>query len=88
MQPLCHICNLSLTEGVFPHQIKIASLSYCIRLMIQCHSVIIDLCHSFVFYIKSLRNFCIPDCLIFLEKFKMIYDNKFGFRKGTQLTWH
>ena len=26
MQPLCYICNLSLTECVFPHHINIASV--------------------------------------------------------------
>ena len=25
-QPLAHICNLSLTEGIFPHQLKIANV--------------------------------------------------------------
>ena len=56
VQPLSYICNLSLTECVFPNQLRWPMLSHCTSLKMPCCLIIIDLCHCFVFCLKSLRK--------------------------------
>ena len=83
MQPLCHICNLSLTEGVFPHQIKIASVILLYKagdaMSFSHYRPVPLLCILYKVFEKFLYSWLL---FFYLENFKMIYDNKFGFRKG------
>ena len=79
--PLVYICNMSLSEGVFPTQLKIADvvpLYKCDDPMIFNHyrpvSLLCTLSKVFekVMYYRIIK---------FLEKFSILYEYQFGFRR-------
>ena len=43
IKPLTHICNLPLTQGIFPGQLKLQMSSPCTKVMVQCCLIITDL---------------------------------------------
>ena len=56
IEPLIHVCNLSLGTGMFPDKMKIASVLPVYKTGNVSVLVIIDLfqfCHSFLKYLKS-----------------------------------
>ena len=81
-QPLAFICNQSLTEGVFPEQLNLA---YVIPLYKAEDPMLFNhyrpaslLCVLSKVFEKVMSS----RLLDFLEKFKILYSNQFGFRKG------
>ena len=81
VQPLSYICNLSLTKGIFPDQLKLANV---IPLYIADDPMLFNhyrpvslLCVLSKIFEKVMYS----RILDFLETFKIIYDNQFGFRK-------
>ena len=63
--PLVYICNMSLSEGVFPTQLKLPMLYLYTNVMTPCYSTIIDLFPCCVHCQKSLRRLCIIGLLNF-----------------------
>ena len=85
LQPLSHICNLSLPEGVLPNQLKMANVIPLYKSedpMLFNHYRPVSLLCVLSKVFEKIMYFCILDFLIFFEKFKIIHDNQFGFRKG------
>ena len=79
--PLTHILNLSLLEGVFPEQLKIANVIPLHKsddpMLFNHYRPVSLLCilskvFEKIMYVRLLK---------FLEKLKCIYKNQFGFRK-------
>ena len=54
--PLVHICNSSMIEGVFPEQLKIACVLPMYRQRILCILTITDQCHFRLYCQRSLRG--------------------------------
>ena len=80
-QPLAHICNLSLTEGVFPHQLKIANVIPIYKSddpMLFNHYRPVSL---FCILSKDFEKIIYDRLLNFLERYKILYDKQYGFRK-------
>ena len=80
-QSITHICNLSLTEGIFPHQLKVANVIPLYKaddpMCFNHYSPVSLLC----ILSKVFEKIMYPRLLEFLEKFEIIYKNQFGFRK-------
>ena len=81
IDPLTHICNQSLMEGIFPQQLKIANVIPLYKSDDPMHfnhyrpvSLLCILSKVFerIMYVRLLK---------FLEKMKIIYEKQFGFRK-------
>ena len=78
--PLVYICNMSLSEGVFPTQLKIADvvpLYKCDDPMIFNHYRPVSLCTLSKVFEKVMYNRLIK----FLEKFSILYEYQFRFRR-------
>ena len=82
-QPLAHICNLSLTEGVFPHQLKIANVIPIYKsddpMLFNHYRPVSLLC----ILSKVFEKIMYDRLLNFLERHKILYDKQYGFRKKT-----
>ena len=81
IDPLTHICNQPLMEGIFPQQLKIANVIPLYKSDDPMHfnhyrpvSLLCILSKVFerIMYVRLLK---------FLEKMKIIYEKQFGFRK-------
>ena len=80
-QPLAHICSLSLTEGVFPHQLKIPNV---IPIYNSDHPMLFNhYMPVFLLYILSrvFEKIMYDRLLNFLERYKILYCKQYGFRK-------
>ena len=81
VQPLSYICNLSLTEGVIPDQLKLANVIPLYKaddpMLFNHYRPVSLLCVLSKFFEKVMYS----RILDFLETFKIIYDNQFGLRK-------
>ena len=81
VQPLSYICNLSLTEGIFPDQLKLANVIPLYKsddpMLFNHYRPVSLLCVLSKIFEKVMYS----RLLDFLETFKVIYDNQFGFRK-------
>ena len=81
-QPLAFICNQSLTEGVFPEQLKLANVIPLYKaddpMLFNHYRPVSLLCVLSKVFEKVMYS----RLLDFLEKFKILYSNQFGFRKG------
>ena len=78
--PLVYICNMSLSEGVFPTQLKIADvvpLYKCDDPMIFNHYMPVSLCTLSKVFEKVMYNRLIK----FLGKFSILYEYQFRFRR-------
>ena len=79
--PLVYICNMSLSEGVFPTQLKITNvvpLYKCDDPMLFNHYRPVSLlCTLSKVFEKVMYNRLIK----FLEKLSMLYEYQFGFRR-------
>ena len=61
VDPLTHICNMSLTEGVFPDTLKVANVIPLIKSEDPMFLTTTGLCHYCVYCQNSLRKLCMID---------------------------
>ena len=85
--PLTHICNLSLSEGVFPDQLKIANMVplYKAEDSMMFNNYRPYLCY--LFYQRSLRKSCSLECKYFLTNFKYYTSTSSDSGKAILLIW-
>ena len=80
--PLTNICNLSLSEGVFPDQLKIANV---VPLYIAEDSMMFNNYRPVsVLYVlsKIFEKIMFIRMQVFLNELQILYKYQFGFRKG------
>ena len=79
--PLVYICNMSLSEGVFPTQLKMANVVPLYKcddpMMFNHYRPISLLCTLSKVFEKIMYNRLIK----FLDKFSILYEYQFGFRR-------
>ena len=79
--PLCHICNMSLEEGIFPSQLKIANVLPLFKaeesFQFNNYRPVSLLCIISKVFEKLMYN-RVND---FLSNLKILYEFQFGFRK-------
>ena len=79
--PLVYICNMSLSEGVFPTQLKMANVVPLYKcddpMMFNHYRPVSLLCTLSKVFEKVMYNRLIK----FLEKFSVLYEYQFGFRR-------
>ena len=80
-QPLVFTCNQSLTEGVFPEQLKLANVIPLYKaddpMLFNHYRPVSLLCVLSKVFEKVMYS----RLLDFLEKFKILYSKQFGFQK-------
>ena len=88
VKPLTHICNLSLSQGIFQNSWRLQMFSLYIKVMIPCCSTTTDLYLYYVFCQRSLKRLCITRLQLFLRylKFYMVINMDLG--RSHQLMWH
>ena len=81
LSPLTHVLNLSLTQGIFPNELKIASVVPIYKNNDRTHfsnyRPVSVLCFFSKIYEKNFYNRLIG----FIEKFDILYKNQFGFKR-------
>ena len=81
ISPLNYVCNLSLHQGVFPDEMKIANVIPLYKkddsMVFSNYRPVSLLCSLSKVFEKIMYN----RLLAFLEKYKIIYRYQFGFRK-------
>ena len=81
MKPMTHICNLSLTQGIFPSQLKIANVIPLYKsddpMLFNKNRPVSVLCVLSKVFEKIMYN----KVSAFLEIFKILHENQYGFRK-------
>ena len=81
-QPLTHLCNLSLTQGAFPEHLKIANVIPLYKtddpMLFNKYRPVSLLCVLSKVFEKVMYDRIIT----FLENFKILNENQFGFRKN------
>ena len=79
--PLVHICNLSLQQGIFPDELKIANvlpvLKACDPCVFNDYRPVSLFCVLSKVYEKVMHN----RLKAFLGNFDILFENQFGFRK-------
>ena len=82
VEPLLHIYNLSFVHGVFPDMLKISKVIPVYKKgdkSIVSNYRPISLTSSFSKILEKLMHKRLSN---FLEKYKILYDYRFGFRKN------
>ena len=81
LKPLTHICNLSISQGIFPEQLKIANVIPLYKsddsMSFNNYRPVSVLCVLSKIFEKIMYN----RVTAFLEIFKILHDNQYGFRK-------
>ena len=81
LKPLTHICNLSISQGIFPEQLKIANVITLHKsddsMSFNNYRPVSVLCVLSKIFEKIMYN----RVTAFLEIFKILHDNQYGFRK-------
>ena len=81
LKPLTHICNLSISQGIFPEQLKIANVIPLYKsddsMSFNNYRPVSVLCVLSKIFEKIMYN----RVAAFLEIFKILHDNQYGFRK-------
>ena len=81
LKPLTHICNLSISQGIFPEQLKIANVIPLYKsddsMSFNNYRPISVWCVLSKIFEKIMYN----RVAAFLEIFKILHDNQYGFRK-------
>ena len=81
VKPLTHICNLSLSQGIFPEQLKIANVIPLYKsddsMLFNNYRPVSILCALSKIFEKIMYN----KVTAFLEIFKILHGNQYGFRK-------
>ena len=79
--PLVYICNMSLAEDVFPTQLKIADIVP----LYKCDDPVLFNHYRLVSFLctlsKVFENVMHNRLIKFMEKFSILYEYQFGFRK-------
>ena len=88
VNPLRYICNLSLIEGVFPTELKIANVLPCINQMTRFVLIITDQYLCYVFYQRFLKRLCIIVYLTFLRNTSSLLMNNLDLENLIHPTWH
>ena len=82
VKPLTHICNLSLTQGIFPSQLKITNVIPLYKsddpMLFNNYRPVSVLCVLSKVFEKIMYNIYIS---AFIEIFKILLENQYGFRK-------
>ena len=80
--PLKYICNLSLSSGIFPHEMKIANV-------VPIHKANDDMVFSnyrpvsvLPVFSKLLERLVYNRPIMFINNNSILYENQFGFQKG------
>ena len=81
VEPLTHICNQSLQEGIFPQQLKIANVIPLYKSDDPMHFNHYRPVSLLCTLSKVFERIMYTRLLNFLEKLKIIYEKQFGFRK-------
>ena len=80
-EPLVYICNLSLSDGIFPNELKLANVLPLFKaddpFVFNNYRPMSLLCISSKVFEKIMYNRLIA----FLDTYKIIAENQFGFRK-------
>ena len=80
-QPLCYVCNLSLGEGIFPAQLKIANVLPLYKaddsMVFNNYRPVSILCALSKVFEKVMHN----RLLQFVNELDKLYKFQFGFRK-------
>ena len=81
VKPLTHICNLSLSQGIFPEQLKIANVIPLYKsddsMLFNNYRPVSVLCVVSKIFEKIMYN----RVTTFLEMFQILHGNQYGFRK-------
>ena len=81
VKPLTHICNLSLSQSIFPEQLKIANVIPLYKsddsMLFNNYRPVSVLCVLSNIFEKIMYN----KVTAFLEIFKILHGNQYGFRK-------
>ena len=81
VKPLTHICNLSLSQGIFPEQLKIATVIPLYKsddsMLFNNYRPVSVLCVVSKIFEKIMYNWVTT----FLEMFQILHGNQYGFRK-------
>ena len=82
VDPLTHICNMSLTEGVFPNTLKVANVIPLYKsddsLCFNHYRPVSLLC----ILSKVIEKIMYDRLLNFVNKFDLLYAHQYGFRKN------
>ena len=85
---LTHICNLSLSEGIFPDEFKLANVIPIFKSGDHELSIITDQYLSYVPYLRFLRKLCIVGYLIILIITIFYFLINLGSESLIQHIWH
>ena len=81
VKPLSYLCNLSLDQGIFPEELKIANVIPLYKkedsMLFSNYRPVSLLCSLSKIFEKVMCNRLVS----FLEKWKILYEYQFGFRK-------
>ena len=81
VQPLSVVCNISLSEGIFPHQLKIANVIPLYKsddpMYFNHYRPVSLLCMLSKVFERAMYS----RLLAFLETFKILYQHQYGFRR-------
>ena len=81
LKPLTHICNLSISQGIFPEQLRVANVIPLYKsddfMSFNNYRPVFVLCVLSKIFEKIMYN----RVTNFLEIFKILHDNQYGFRK-------
>ena len=66
-EPLVYICNLSLSDGIFPKELNLLMCCLCLKLMICLCLTTIGLSLCYVYYQMSLKKIMYSGLIDFLE---------------------
>ena len=81
LKPLIHICYLFISQGIFPEQLKITNVIPLYKsddsMSFNNYRPVSVLCVLSKIFEKIMYN----RVTAFLERFKILHDNQYGFRK-------
>jgi hypothetical protein len=80
--PLVHICNLSLSQGMFPNELKLANAVPIFKAGDDKQFTNYRPVSILPVFSKILERVMYNRLIDFLDKYKILYELQFGFRKG------
>ena len=88
-EPFRHICNLSLSKGVFPDAMKIArGLFHYLNQEINMFLIIIHMFHFYRNFLRFLKNYLITDLIALLIKIVSYVNVSMVLETLGLLIWH
>ena len=82
IEPLTHIMNLSITQGIFPKQLKLAKVIPLFKSGDPMTFSNYRPVSVLPLFSKILENLMYTRLLSFINKYRLLYSNQFGFRRG------